>query len=75
MSTTPVAGVAPVLVPVPGVAGVPLFGADAVATLDVVTSAGMVMLSSEACKAAAKKQKNMRFKEHAMTPAMPFDAK
>lgn len=35
----------------------------------------MVMFSSDACKAAEKKQKNMRFKEHAMTPEMPFDAK
>ena len=85
MSTTPVAGDAPVLVPavvpvpvlvpVPGVAGVLLLGADAVATLDVVTSAGMVMFSSDACKAAEKKQKNMRLIEHAMTPEMPFDAK
>ena len=55
--------------PVPGLDGVLLFGADAVATLDVVTSAGMVTFSSDACKAAEKKQKNMRFKEHAMTPA------
>ena len=71
----PVVVPVPVLVPVPGLAGVLLLGADAVATLDVVTSAGMVMFSSDACKAAEKKQKNMRLIEHAMTPEMPFDAK
>ena len=67
----------PVVVPVPvlGLAGVLLFDVDAVATLDVVTSAGMVMFSNDACKAAEKKQKNMRLIEHAMTPEMPFDAK